>query len=90
MDKKRKLLRTVSATCVLLLMLGTLLSFFFAPRIADARTRKELGLPEDAFVTDTARSPWICLDENGSATLYGDKMGGRTTLKIPEGSFLPL
>lgn len=83
MDKKRKLLRTVSATCVLLLMLGTLLSFFFAPCIADVRTRKELGLPEDAFVTDTARSPWIYITEEGGIRLYGEHMDGMETLVIP-------
>ena len=83
MGKKRRVLQHVSVVLVLLLMLGTLVSFFVAPRIADAKTRRTLGLSEDALVTDTARSPWIYVDEKGGATVYGEKMVGIRTLYIP-------
>ena len=83
MDEKRRRLQRVALLCALLLLVGTFLSFFIAPHIADARTRRALGLPDDAFVTDTARTSWIYVDEDGNATLYGDKMVGLKTLRIP-------
>lgn len=83
MGKKRRVLQHVSIVLVLLLMLGTFVSFFVAPRIADAKTRRALGLPEDALVTDTARSPWIYVDEEGAAVLYGEKMIGMKTIYVP-------
>ncbi|MBE6656447.1 MAG: hypothetical protein E7609_06250 [Ruminococcaceae bacterium] len=84
MDAKRLRLKRITTLLVLLLMLGTLLSFFIAPRVADANTREDLGLSEDAFVTDTARSPWVYVNEEGEATLYGDRMIGKKTLRIPD------
>lgn len=83
MGKKRRVLLYVSAGCMLLLMLGTILSYFIAPYIVDAKTRRELGLPEDAIVTDTARSPWIYVNERGEATVYGEKLVGVQTLYVP-------
>ncbi len=83
MDEKRRRLQRVALLCALLLLVGTFLSFFIAPHIADACTRRALGLPDDAFVTDTARTSWIYVDEDGNATLYGDKMVGLKTLRIP-------
>ena len=83
MDGKRRRLRVVALFAMLLLLVGTFLSFFIAPRFVDARTRETLGLPEDAFVTDTARSPWVYINETGAITLYGDKMLSMTTLRVP-------
>ena len=83
MDAKRRRLQYIALSCMLLLLVGTFLSFFIAPRIADAQARKKYGLSDDAFVTDTARSPWVYIDEAGQITLYGDKMVGMTTLRIP-------
>ena len=83
MNAKRRRLQYIALFCMLLLLVCTFLSFFIAPRIADAHTRKKYGLPEDAFITDTARTPWVYIDEEGGITLHGDKMIGMTTLYIP-------
>lgn len=83
MDAKRLLLKRIAVIAVLALILGTVLSFFIAPTVSDRRTRRELGLSEDAFVTDTARDPWVYADEEGRVLLYGDKMIGVEVLHIP-------
>lgn len=83
MEGKRLWVRRIAALSMLLLLLGTLLSFVIAPRIQDARTREMLGDP-DAYVTDTKRSPWITVDETGMATLYTENMVGMTELVIPD------
>ena len=83
MDGKRRRLQHVALFCISLLLVGTFLSFFIAPHIKDARTRRTLGLPDDAFVTDTARSTWVYINEKGEATLFGDRMIGVKTLYIP-------
>lgn len=83
MDGKRRVLQRVSLLCVLLLLAGTFLSFFIAPHVRDARTRRTLGLPDDAFVTDTARSTWVYVNDAGDMTLYADRMIGMKTLRIP-------
>ncbi len=68
---------------MLLLMLGTLISFVVEPIVSDARTRRALGDP-DAYVTDTRRSPWISIDPEGRICLYPEKMIGKKTLVIPD------
>ena len=68
---------------MLLLMLGTLISFAVEPIVSDARTRRALGDP-DAYVTDTKRSPWISIDTEGKIRLYPEKMIGKKTLVIPD------
>ena len=83
MDAKRLRLKHIAIVTVILLLVGTTLSFFILPHIEDARTRKTLGLPDDAYVTDTGRSPWVYVTEKGSARLYGDKMIGIKRLYIP-------
>ena len=83
MDAKRLRLKHIAVITVALLLFGTFLSFFIRPAISDAKTRKALDLPEDAYVTDTGRSPWVYVTEKGSARLYGDKMIGIKRLYIP-------
>ena len=83
MDEKRTRVRKVAAIAVLALLIATLLSYFIITPIKDAKTRAMLGDP-DAFVTDTARSPWIYADENGLITLYPEHMLGITELVIPD------
>lgn len=83
MDEKKIRVRKVAAVAVLALLVGTLLSYFIITPVRDARTRAMLGDP-DAYVTDTARSPWIYADENGTVTLYPEHMGGMTELVIPD------
>ena len=84
MDAKRLRLKHIAVVVILLLMLGTFLSFFITPAVSDARTRKELGLPDDAIVTDTARSPWVYVDEEGGVTLNTEYMIGMDTVVIPD------
>ena len=76
-------IRRIGVLFMLLLMLGTLLSFGINPLISDARTRKMLGDP-DAYVTDTRRSPWISIDPEGNIRLHPEKMIGKKTLVIPD------
>lgn len=83
MDEKRTRVRKVTALAVLALLLCTLLSYFIITPVKDARTRAMLGDP-DAYVTDTARSPWIYADENGLVTLYPEHMMGMTELILPD------
>lgn len=83
MDKRRLRVKHVAVFTVSLLLVGTFLSYFITPALSDARTRREFGLSDDAIVTDTARSPWVYVNEGGSARLYGDKMIGITRLRIP-------
>ncbi len=83
MDAKRLRLKHIAVLVMLLVLVGTLLSFFIAPVVSDKRTRERLGLPEDAFVTDTGRDPWVYVTEAGSVYLYGDKMFGIKRLYIP-------
>lgn len=83
MDAKRLRLKHIAVLVMLLVLVGTLLSFFIAPVVSDKRTRERLGLPEDAFVTDTGRDPWVYVDEEGNAFFYAEKMVGMDTLYIP-------
>lgn len=83
MDEKRSRARRIAALAVLALLFATLFSYFIITPIKDARTRAMLGDP-DAYVTDTARSPWIYADENGLVTLYPEHMGGMTEVVIPD------
>lgn len=84
MEAKRPKLQKVCALCVLAIILLTLLSFFIAPPIKDAITRKNLGLPDDAFVTDTARDPWIYVNEKGELYLNFDKTPTVTEVVLPD------
>ncbi|MBQ9735196.1 MAG: hypothetical protein IJV96_00235 [Clostridia bacterium] len=83
MSESKRRLQILSAGAVLLLMLGTLLSFFIRPLVEDAKVREALGDP-DVTVTDTARSPWIYTDEKGVFTLYPYKILFSDTLIIPD------
>ena len=76
-------LRRVSVLLVFLLMVGTLLSHFVLPSIEDERARKKYGLP-DARVTDTARTPYLCVNEVGQAAFAPDVCGDLETLVVPE------
>lgn len=83
MSERRQILRRVAAILFFALILATVLSFFIAPQIRDARIRAALGIP-DARVTDTARSPYLYINESGEATLYPDGCGDMTELVLPE------
>ncbi len=83
MKKKNSFLRASATIVALLLLLVTLVSYFVAPVLADARIRKELGDP-DAFVTDTARTPWLYVDEAGVLMLTPENCVNLKVLRIPE------
>ena len=68
---------------MLLLMLGTLISFVVEPIVSDARTRRALGDP-DAYVTDTRRSPWISIDLEGMIWIRSERIGAKEILVIPD------
>ena len=83
MPKGLKVLRAVSVVLSLVLIVGTVVSFFLAPSFQDAIMRKKLGDP-DAIVTDTARSPWIYVNENGVARIESDVCYGMDEIVIPD------
>ena len=82
MSENKRRLQILSAGAVLLLMLGTLLSFFIRPFVEDAKVREALGDP-DVTVTDTARSPWIYTSEQSVFYLYPDKIPFCETVVVP-------
>lgn len=81
--KSRAILRTLFLIVFLLLLLGTLILMLVIPSIEDARKREELGDPL-AFVTSTARTPWLYVNEEGRVDLYHDDCGRMTVLRVPE------
>ena len=83
MEGKRLRVQRISALCAILLFFATLLSYFIIPRILDARTRRALG-DENAYVTGSARSPWISVDAEGLVTLYPEYTVGMSVLVIPD------
>ena len=84
MEAKRPKLQKVCALCVLAIIFATLLSFFVVPPIKDAMTRKKLGLPADAYVTDTARAPWIYVNEVGEIYLHPEMAPTVTEMVLPD------
>ena len=83
MTEKKRRMQTVSACVILLLMLGTLLSYFILPAVEDARIRETCKDP-DVTVTDTARSPWIYTNSQCVFRVYPDKHLLSDTLVVPE------
>lgn len=84
MEARRPKLQKICACAALVLILATLLSFFVAPPIKDAITRRTLGLPADAFVTDTARDPWIYVNDEGEIFFHFDMAPTRTEFVLPD------
>jgi len=83
MTKGFRVLRTVSASLAVLLIVATVLSFFIVPRISDRKMREMLG-DENAYVTDTARDPWIYVTEDGVAKLNAEHCLGMEEIIIPD------
>lgn len=82
MTRGRRITRTVAVGVAMTLFFTTLIAFFVGPYIWDARMRRMLG-DENAVVTDTARTPWIYVDENGVATPDASSCLGKEELVIP-------
>ena len=81
--KVRVLFRTAFAVIFFLLLVGTIFYMLKAPEKEDARIREELGDPL-AFVTDTARSPWIYVGEDAVPVLYHEDCTGFKVFRLPE------
>ena len=82
MTKGKRILRAVFGVIMSALFFLSIVAFFVMPAIRDHEAREMLGDP-DAFVTDTARDPWIYVDENGVATLNSDRCLGMEEIVIP-------
>ncbi len=83
MTRGRAILRTVAGVVMSTLFFLTVVAFFVVPIFADKEARAVLGDAE-AYVTDTARAPWIYVDENGVATLNSDRCFGMEEIVIPD------
>ncbi len=83
MTRGRAILRAAVGAVMSALFFLTVVSFFVVPIFADRAAREALG-NTDAFVTDTARDPWIYVDENGVATLNSDRCLGMEEIVIPD------
>ena len=81
--KIRTLLRTAFSAVFLLLLVGTVVYMLTAPEREDERLREELGDPL-AFVTDTARTPWVYANEDGTLRVYHEDCYHLTVLRLPE------
>ena len=81
--KVRAWFRTVFIVLFLLLLAGTVVYMLKAPEKEDARIREEMGDPV-AFVTDTARSPWIHAWSDGVPKIYHEDCARFTVLRLPE------
>ena len=81
MTKGREWIRACAGVCALLLLFGTVISFFFDPYVPED-VRGEL--PENALITDSARDPWLSVDEKGAACVYAERCVYLDELVIPE------
>lgn len=81
--KVRVQLRTFFAGIFFLLLIGTIVYMLVAPKREDARFREEMGDPF-AFVTDTARSPWIYVGTDGVISVYHEDCVSFTVFRLPE------
>ena len=81
--KIRTLLRTAFSAVFLLLLVGTVVYMLTAPAREDERLREELGDPL-AFVTDTARTPWVYANEDGTLCVYHEDCYHLRVLRLPE------
>jgi len=82
MTRGKRILRTVAGAVMSSLFFLSIVAFFVIPAIRDREAREMLGDP-NAIVTDTARSSWIYVDENGTAQILSDRCIGMEELVIP-------
>ncbi len=83
MTRGRSILRAAVGVIMSALFFLSIIAFFVMPIIKDREARAMLDDP-DAFVTDTARDPWIYVDENGVAMLNSDRCLGMEEIVIPD------
>lgn len=81
MGKGRRGIRIAASAVVLLLMMGTLISFFLSPSLP--KEYKE-GLPEGYSASDSARDPWLSVEKDGTARVHPERCVHLTELVIPE------
>lgn len=82
MSKTREWIRAAACVAMILLMIGTVVSFFVYPYFSDQSMRDKLGV--GAIVTDSARDPWITVDEQGVAYINSANCRYVDELVIPE------
>ena len=81
MGRIRKGIRTAAATIVLLLILLTVISYFLPASLPD---EYKDGLPEGYLATDSARSPWLSVDADGTARVHPERCVHKKEIVIPE------
>ncbi len=75
--------RTVFLAVFFLLLVGTVVYMLTYPQKEDEKLREELGDPY-AFVTDTARTPWAYVGDDGVLRVYPEDCYHLTVLRLPE------
>ena len=75
--------RTVFLAVFFLLLVGTVVYMLTYPQKEDEKLREELGDPY-AFVTDTSRTPWAYVGDDGVLRVYHEDCYHLTVLRLPE------
>lgn len=81
MSKSRMIISITAGVCALLLLLGTVISFFIQPSLSD---EMKASLPEGALATDSARTPWLSATKDGRARVHSEQCVYLKELVIPE------
>ncbi len=81
MGRTRKGLCTVAAVAVLLLILGTVASYFLPPELP---SEFKDGLPEGYTASSSARDGWLSVDADGVARVHPERCVYKRELVIPE------
>ena len=81
MGRTRKGLRIAAAVTVLLLIFGTLSSYFLPPALPD---EFKDGLPAGYTASSSARDAWLSVDADGVARVHPERCVYKRELVIPE------
>ena len=81
MGRGRRGIRVIAAAAVLLLMVGTLISFFLPP---DLPEEYEDALPEGYSASDSAKDPWLSVEKDGTVRVHPERCVHLSELEIPE------
>lgn len=81
MSKARNIIRAIAGAAALLLIFGTVLSFFQPSAVPDEIME---GLPEGSLVSDSARTPWLSATKDGRVRVHSEQCVYLRELVIPE------